>query len=184
MSEYEQLCLILDKEFLAPNQNYMIENKGIFHKPQIVQIDGNGRRNLAYTLYRFDPDASDFLSFFNKSDNAPEGLRKFCDYILLVEVRGKSYVMLIEMKRGKTGSAEKQLLASECFMNFVYDSAERLHRDFGNTVFDRRNIKLMKIKLKKCKSNKMTTKGISSIDTTQDFIPFESAGDFPIAKFL
>ena len=71
----------------------------------------------------------------------------------------------------------------ECFMKYVYSSAERLHRDFAGSTFNRNNVTLLKIKLKKCKSNKRPTKS-SSIDKTQEFVTFESVGDFPIAHFL
>lgn len=184
MSEYEQLCRILDKGFEASNQNLMVEDKGKVYKPQIVRIDNQGRKHLAYTLYRFDLEDKDFLPFFNKSNASPEGLRKFCDYILLAESGGRSYVMLIEMKRGDVGTAEKQLKASECFMEYIYSSAIRLQQDFNDSSFDKDKVKLLKIKLKKCKSNKRTTKAGQTIDTRQEFISYESAGDFPIAKFL
>ena len=83
MSEYDQLCKLLDRRFQASKQNLMIEAKGTTYKPQQVEIDGTGRRNLVWTLYRFDLEEKEFLPFFNKTDDAPEGLRKFCDYILL-----------------------------------------------------------------------------------------------------
>lgn len=183
MSEYDQICRILDKEFIASNQKWMIEDKGTLLKPQLVQLDGSGRKNLAWTLYRFDLDKKDFMPFLNRNHDAPEGLRKFCDYILLVEASEKSYILLIEMKRGDASDAEKQLNASECFMKYIYSSAERLHRDFAGSTFNRNNVTLLKIKLKKCKSNKRPTKS-SSIDKTQEFVTFESVGDFPIARFL
>lgn len=71
MSEYEQLCRILDKGFEASNQNLMVEDKGKVYKPQIVRIDNQGRKHLAYTLYRFDLEDKDFLPFFNKSNASP-----------------------------------------------------------------------------------------------------------------
>lgn len=184
MSEYDQLCNILDKGFQASNQNLMIEAKGTAYKPQKVVIDGTGRANLTWTLYRFDLEEKEFLQFFNRTDEAPEGLRKFCDYVLLVEAGGKSYVLLIEMKRGSLGDAEKQLNASECFMNYLYNSAERLQRDFDGSEFNRRSVVLRKIKLKECKSNKLTTKGGTHVDKTQEFITYESVGQFPIAHFI
>ena len=184
MSEYDQLCNILDKGFQASNQNLMIEAKGTTYKPQKVVIDGTGRTNLSWTLYRFDLDDKEFLQFFNRTDEAPEGLRKFCDYVLLVEAGGKSYVLLIEMKRGSLGDAEKQLNASECFIKYLYSSAERLQKDYDSYMFNRKSITLRKIKLKKCKSNKRTTKGGPSIDKSQEFITYESVGQFPIAHFI
>lgn len=184
MSEYDQLCNILDKGFQASNQNLMIEAKGTTYKPQKVVIDGTGRVNLTWTLYRFDLEEKEFLQFFNRTDEAPEGLRKFCDYVLLVEAGGKSYVLLVEMKRGSLGDAEKQLNASECFINFLYNSAERLQRDFDGSEFNRSSVVLRKIKLKECKSNKLTTKGGTLVDKTQEFITYESVGQFPIARFI
>lgn len=184
MSEYDQLCSILDKEFRASNQSLMIEAKGTTYKPQKVVIDGTGRTNLTWTLYRFNTEDKEFLQFFNRTDEAPEGLRKFCDYVLLAEASGKSYVLLIEMKRGSLGDAEKQLNASECFINYLYSSAERLQRDFDGYEFNRKRVILRKIKLKKCKSNKLTTKGGLRVDKTQEFITYESVGQFPIAPFI
>ena len=140
MSEYELLCRILDNDFIVPNQNWLIENKGTPQlKMQQVKINNAGRKHLAYTLYRFDLEKQNFLPFFNKKNNSPEGLRKFCDYILLVETSNKSYVILIEMKRGDVGSADKQLKASECFIEYIYNSAERLQRDFKEYAFNRKN---------------------------------------------
>ena len=143
-----------------------------------------GKKNISHTLYRFDLDDKEFLPFFNKSNDAPKGLRKFCDYVLLVEWNGKPYVMLIEMKRGAPGNAEKQLKASQTFMEFLYTSAERLHNDFGEDSFNRNNIVIRKVKLKKCKSNKLLTKGGGVVDKTQEFIPYDSVGFFPIASFI
>ena len=184
MSEYDQLCNILDKRFQAPNQYVMIEAKGTTYKPQKVEIDGTGRTNLTWTLYRFDVEEEEFLAFFNRTDEAPKGLRKFCDYVLLVGVGSKSYILLIELKRKSSGDAEKQLNASECFIKYLYSSAERLQRDFDGSEFNRKNIILWKIKLKGCKSNKLTTKGEVPVDKTQEFITYESVGLFPIARFI
>ena len=44
MSEYDLLCRILDREFLSPSQEWMIESKGTTHKPQKVQIDKTGKK--------------------------------------------------------------------------------------------------------------------------------------------
>lgn len=183
MSEYDQLCRILDIGFQSSNQNMMTESKGAIYKPQEVKIDGSGKSNLVWTLYRFDLEERDFLPFFSGRDGAPKGLKKFCDYILLAEMSSKPYVMLIEMKRGHVGEAEKQLRASQTFIEFLYSTAERLHKDCGADFFNRKNIKLRKIKLKACKSNKLKTKGGGFIDTSQEYITYNSVGRFPIAQF-
>jgi hypothetical protein len=59
-----------------------------------------------------------------------------------------------------------------------------LHDDFGADPFNRNNIVLRKIKLKECKSPKLTTKGGGAVDKTQEYISYESVGQFPIARFL
>lgn len=88
------------------------------------------------------------------------------------------------MKRGRQGDAEKQLNASQAFMEFLYRSAERLHDDFGDKPFNRNNIVTRKVKLKECKSPKLLTKGGGAIDKTQEFITYDRVGLFPIARFL
>lgn len=110
-------------------------------------------------LYRFDLDEKEFLCFFNKTDNSPEGLRKFCDYVLLVKHDGKTFILLIELKRGDISGADKQLRASEVFIEFLHKTAERLHQDFGDFSFNRKNIVLRKIIVKEVKSNKSGTQG-------------------------
>lgn len=182
MSEYEQLCSILSDEFLSENQDVMVETKGTTHKAQRVEID-DLRRGFIRTLYRFDTEKKDFLCFFNNTDNAPEGLRKFCDYVLLVKNRERTVIMLIELKRGKIDGADEQLKASEVFIEFLHKTAERLHLDYGDSKFNRRNVVLRKIIIKEAKSNKDVIKSYN-IDKSQDIILYKSAGQFPLAKFL
>lgn len=182
MTEYDQLCSILSDEFLSASQDVMIESKAGIHKPQRVNID-DGKRGYIRNLYRFDLEEKEFLHFFNKAENSPKGLRKFCDYILLVKHGDKTFVLLIELKRGDTSGADKQLKASEAFIEFLHKTAERLHRDFADFDFNRRNVILRKIIIKKVKSNKTRTQG-TRIDKNQDIILYPSSGLFPLTKFL
>lgn len=181
-TEYDQLCNILSDEFLSVSQDVMIELKKDTHKAQRVNID-DGRRELIRNLYRFDLEEKEFLHFFNKTDDSPEGLRKFCDYILLVKHKNKTFVLLIELKRGDTYGADKQLKASEAFIEFLQKTAERLYQDFADFNFNRKNVILRKIIIKEIKSNKTRTQG-TPIDKNQDIILFKSSGEFPLAKFL
>ena len=183
MTEYEQLCSILSDEFLAVPQDIMIEKKEATQKAvQRVHID-DGKRRLTRNLYRFDLEEKEFLCFFNKTSNSPDGLRKFGDYVLLVKHNEKTYVLLIELKRGDAFGADKQLRASELFMEFLHKTAERLHQDFDDYNYNRKNIVLRKIIVKEIKSNKMGTQG-TRINKNQDIILFKCAGEFPLAKFL
>ncbi len=183
MTEYDILCSILNKRFSSIPQNVMIEEKGEL-EPQRVAIDGTGRKNLLWTLYRFSMDDFNFLPFFAKHpDKVPEGLCKFCDYILIVETKLNTFVLLIELKRGQTGgNAEKQLHASEIFMKYIFATASRLHQDFQSDLFNANEIVIRKIKLKKKASSKITTK-MQNIDLNQNYIQYDSVGSFPIAKF-
>ena len=182
MTEYDQLCNILSNEFLSVSQDVMTEKKDATRKAQRVNID-DGKRRFIWSLYRFDLEEKEFLLFFNKTNNSPEGLRKFCDYVLLVNTGSKTYVLLIELKRGNTTGADKQLKASEVFIEFIHKTAERLYQDFGDFNFNKTNVVLRKIIIKEVKSNKIGTKG-TQIDKNQDIILFKSAGSFPLAKFL
>lgn len=158
MIEYDQLCRILDSEFLASPQEWMIEEENPSHKPQKVMIDDSGKSGLTWELYKFEAKDKEFLPFFNKTNDAPEGLRKFCDYVLLVGCRDKTFVMLIELKRGDTGTAKKQLNASETFIKYLYLSAERLHQDFNELDFNQNNITLLKFIVKERKAKKCQQK--------------------------
>lgn len=182
MTEYEQLCSILNDEFLAVSQDRMVETKGSNHKAQYVNIDDE-KRAFERSLYRFDLEEKEFLYFFNRTKNSPEGLRKFCDYILLVSYKQKTFVILIELKRGDTYGADAQLKASEVFIEFLCKTAVRLHKDFGDFNFNTKNVVLRKVIIKAVKSNKTGTRG-TQIDKTQDIILYKSSGMFPLAKFL
>jgi hypothetical protein len=184
MTEYEKLCYILNDSFLSEHQDEMVEYKGS-GKPQKVLID-NGKRTITRSLYRFDLDKFDLVPFFNNKEGTPAGLRKFCDYILIAYFKSITYVLLIEMKRGDTSSAPKQLNASETFIRYLYQTAERLHKDFSDTftLFDKNKIKLRKIVIKQSKSNKNGTQGEKKIDIKADPIVYQSSGQFLLPKFL
>lgn len=186
MTEYEQLCCILNDRFLSDSQDVMIENKGDILKPQSINIEDGNRKRLARRLYRFDLEEEDFLPFFNnKKGNIPDGLRKFCDYILLANYNNKTYILLIELKRGDTyGEADKQLRASEYFIEFICQTASRLHKDFNDFDFNHKNVVLRKIKIRACKSNKNNLKPYHLVDKKQDIIPFICSDIFPLVRFL
>lgn len=182
MTEYDILCSILNNKFLSKSQNVMIESKGN-QKPHEVKVDGTGRTGLLWSLYRFDMDECNFLPFFANHDDAPKGLCKFCDYILVAETGLKTYVMLIELKRGKDGAnAERQLYASEIFMKYIFSTANRLYQDFDSDSFNTDDVIIRKIKIRKNVSAKTTIK-MPKVDLKQNYIQYDSASLFPIAKF-
>lgn len=148
-TEYKFYTNILNPNFLARNQKEMREDK----EKHVVGIDA--KRVDYYKLYRFDLENQNFLPFFNESGKdenpnhpTPHGLRKFCDYILLAEVGKKLYVVLVEMKSGQTGTAKIQLDASETFMEYVRNSAERVKDNLTYSTFDRNKVFVKRVILK------------------------------------
>ena len=164
MVEYELLTQMLSRDFLSPDQHNMEEPKQAGnHTCTIVETGVE-----SYMSYRYDLDKSDFLPFFNKEHNdeerdivvdnpTPKGLLKFCDYILLVSVGEKLYVILVEMKAGTNAGARLQLAASETFIEYVKASAERIKTLCGYDDFDTQNIILRKVLLKPAPKSRPTT---------------------------
>lgn len=150
MTELTLLHKILSEKFLAKKQHLMQEKD-----VQTVSIT-NGRKT-SYYLYRFDIDeCKDFIPFFNSNDDAPTGLRSFCDYLLLVERNSKVYILLVELKSGRKGHFSEQLKATECFVKYILDTAERIKTNNDFPEFDRNNIDVRKICVKSI-NNKKTT---------------------------
>ena len=149
MKEYELYNRILSPDLLSSDRNVLIEKKAK-HTARIIDdcVD-------EYAIYRYDMDEQKerFMPFFNKNHQdgqrkVPEGLLKFCDYILLASKDERLYVILIEMKSGKPDEAKKQLDASETFMDYVRESAKRVSKENGCDDFDIDNIYVKKVILK------------------------------------
>lgn len=156
MKEYELCTHILSSRLLPKDQDHLVENKlKRAHTATVV-----GETVDAWRVYRYDQDEDPehFFPFFNntkgdKTNSAattPVDLLKFCDYIVLVEKSNKLYVLLIEMKTGNNGDADKQLRASEMFMRFVLDTAQRIGPANGYKELDiRNNVCFRKVILKR-----------------------------------
>lgn len=149
MNEYELCTRILSPRLCPKNQGRLEERKlKKIHTATIVKeaVD-------AWTLYRYDQDEAPerFFPFFNNTrgeNGSPEDLLKFCDYFVLVSKKGKLFVLLVEMKSGKTGDAGKQLEASKDFVLFVFKTAERIASANGYDIVDFKNVRIRKIILK------------------------------------
>lgn len=108
------------------------------------------------TLYRFSLDDEDFLPFFKDSriypegrtEGGPEGLKKFCDYVILSESKERLTVILIEMKRAKKDTGYRdQLDASRIFLDYVIANAERIKDRNGQHGFNASNIEFRRVKI-------------------------------------
>lgn len=159
MNEYELYTRILNPCFKVGCQTILKEEKQPKHKVSITS-----RGVDAYTLYRFDEEARDFLPFFSAN---LDGLRRFCDYVLLANIQAKLYVVLIELKSGQATGAGEQLEASTTFMDYIQASAERVKGKVDFQAFDKRNIKVRRIILKYVPSVRPNTKQ-KPYKTTED----------------
>ena len=157
---------ILNENFLQTGRDSltMIEPADSLHEEQRVCIKHNSKSILDMKLYCFntqDNNVKNLFPFFNQSSiepKAPEGLNSFCDYILLVQHIDGLYVFFLEMKRGVTGGADKQIGASCTFFDFILKSAERIKEENGFPEFDARQIKYRKLIIKEDRCNKRITK--------------------------
>ncbi len=141
MKEYELYTSLLAPNLKPQNQFFLVESKNK-HKAEIIA------NKITHSLYRYDQEEQkdQFLPFFNHS-HILKDLLKFCDYILLAEKNDKLYVLLIEMKSGSNTDAPKQLEATDTFMRYIQDTADRISSANGY-VFDRKKIATRKIILK------------------------------------
>ncbi len=164
MIEYDLFTRMLSGDFLSADQQKMDEPKQAGNHTCIIVDKGVDR----FKMYRYDLEERDFLPFFNKEhdDNAkgykaenptPTGLLKFCDYVLLAEVKEKLYVILVEMKSGSTAGANQQLASSKTFFDYVKASAERIKTMCGCDDFDSNNIVLRKVLLRPAPNPRPTT---------------------------
>lgn len=194
MTDFDFIKLILNKRYLCKGDEAMVmkEDQGTEYKPHTVRINA-GATISQIALYRFDEaDKGDFFPFFNSShhkpkhkDDAPKGLRSFCDYILLAEKRGVAYVVLVEMKRGTTDGAEQQLEAGYEFMSFVMKSAERIKRLNNVPDFNLDNIVYRRVLLKLPVSPKLRTRpGDIRIEDRDGIIVYTDYATFNLNRIL
>ncbi len=163
MTDYDYLRWCLNKHYITEGvleENQIDPDKKKAGKPQRVSIVSDSRVVSDYTVYRFDTkEKGDHLNFFNKDDGAPQNLNAFCDYIILAQNKQrKAYVVLVEMKRGKSSHAEEQLNAGRSFLDYVLQSCTRVRNSNGMADFDHRKVEFRRVILKPSASNKWVTK--------------------------
>lgn len=136
MSNFEILNKIIHSKFLADNQSALVESKGIEKKPMLLNIV-HKKQDEEYCLYRFDPDDEKIFPFFSRES----GLQKICDYIILVDKGGVLFILLLELKRGKS-SSKKQLEASKCFIQYIINTAKRIGENIDEKVINVRTVRI------------------------------------------
>lgn len=162
MSDYEYLLWILDEYYRLSERPYtLIEDKGEELPPHIVEVVCRGKDITNYAVFRFDLDSmGDHLPFFNrkkKHGEAPKLLKKFCDYIILVEKQSRVTAILIEMKRGSSAGNGEQLKATKMWMDYVLNSAERIKDKNNKEDFDASLVSFRRVLLKRAADNKQLT---------------------------
>ncbi len=111
---------ILHRDFEAPNQNRFIETH-----PDFVQEITITSNSCSFKSYKYDKTLpkhpGGLFPFFAQNP----GVQKVSDYILFVERGPQFYVLIVELKRGKS-STIAQLQASKCFVNYVIKTVNRV----------------------------------------------------------
>lgn len=176
ISKIDLVKSILADSFIDPAQDKLIEDKSCDKVNPFVM-----KRNIVshhdideHILYRFDPDKVDIFPFFK---NRTTDLKKICDYILFVE-QGKSlFILLIEMKLGNI-SSRKQLDASEMFINYILESANRVNHKISD--YHIRKIRICEHKSK----GKRNTKPKDLEYDQNYYLDYNAIKDFRIKELL
>ncbi len=167
MQDIEYIGRIINTDYLQTGENAltMVEaaDRGNKMPEQRIVVENSSQFIEGMKLYCFNtPMATPLFPFFNQNiddpNKAPEGLLKFCDYILLVQHKKGLFVFLLEMKRGTTEGADDQLEASKVFFEYVLKSAERIKKENDCDDFSSEKISFRRIVLQDNHSNKRTTK--------------------------
>lgn len=130
---------------------------------------------IDYLLYRYDPNKSKIFPYFSDIS----GLKKICDYILFAEEGQHLSLLLIELKLGKE-SAKNQLIASECFAEFIIKSAKRVGIELTENI----SIKKIRVSEARAKNRNRTTKSGSLKYDENDIINYDYGDAFRIREVL
>ena len=169
ISQLELIDSLLNHEFLEKGKDAtQLVETGLMKRRLVL----NG---LDHRLYRYDADKSDFFRYFSMTS----GLKKMCDYILFIEESSRLYILLIELKLG-TKSATKQLVASECFIDFLLASAGRVG------IHLKANCHTMKIRVseERSKQRNRTTRQEPLIYDVNRIINYDRKDAFRIKEVL
>ncbi|MEA5459172.1 hypothetical protein VB796_08995 [Arcicella sp. LKC2W] len=130
---------------------------------------------IDYLLYRYDPNNIKLFPYFADIS----GLKKICDYILFAEEGQHLSLLLIELKLG-TESARNQLIASECFAEFMIKSARRVGIELTENIYFRK----IRVSEERAKNRNRLTKPGSLKYDENDIINYDYGDDFRIREVL
>jgi hypothetical protein len=130
---------------------------------------------IDYLLYRYDPNKIKIFPYFADIS----GLKKICDYILFAEEGQHLSLLLIELKLG-TEPARNQLIASECFVEFIIKSAKRVGIELTENI----SIKKIRVSEERAKKRNRQTKHGSLKYDENDIINYDYGDAFRIKEVL
>lgn len=156
MTEFDLICnMFRDKHIVEPEADgsyLLVETKEATDRNDHIVKSWKQPPIKEVAVFRFSIDNEDFLPFFKdvrEPENGPRHLKKFCDFIMLVHNDKKLNIILIELKRSHSSpDRTQQLHASELFMRYIIDSAERIKHINGCDDFDPARITMRKVCLK------------------------------------
>lgn len=125
----ERVKLILNDAYKASDQTKIEEtNNDIEGKAFSMSRSFKTNKNSHYLLYRFDfaPGDKQYpFPYFNLTDTNGLGLgvAKVCDYALFVENEDQTYIILLELKKGKD-DPRPQLQQMRFFIEFIQQRAK------------------------------------------------------------
>ncbi len=85
--------------------------KGATHT--LIEIQGG--KSLVFSLDQLGPNAFPFM----RNDTPLKGMHSVCDAIVVADINSKPIIIMIEMKSGGENGAEKQILRSHAFMQWL-----------------------------------------------------------------
>jgi hypothetical protein len=170
VNQLDLIQTLLDDHFLEKGNDAKVLNEKNVMERKIVTHHG-----ISTLLYRFDPDKIKLFPYFsNKS-----GLHKICDYILFANEGSHLHLLLIELKRG-TESATNQLIASECFVDFILNSAKRVGIELTPTIY----IKKIRVSEERSKRRNRKTKPEELSYDQNGIINYDHSEVFRIKEIL
>ena len=119
MSNLEKINSILHSDFLCTTTE--LEEKTVKMK---IPIISTGCKSL---LYKYDKELrkeykGGLFPFFAKEQK----VCSVCDYIIFAEAKGTLFVLIIELKRGKSQTLP-QLKAARCFVDYIISTVNRVN---------------------------------------------------------
>ncbi|MGJ1366324.1 hypothetical protein [Sphingobacterium spiritivorum] len=113
---------ILDPFFKEEDISQLKEEK----EKMFIDFVSDNQRFLSFSLDK-ELSREDFpkglFPFFNRGE--PK-LCSFCDYLVFTEYKGRLFILLIELKKGKE-NVTKQLNAAQCFVEYLIATVNRVY---------------------------------------------------------